>query len=89
VQAARLLSGVPPHYPPLAKDARVQGIVRLDAVIGADGRIENLKVVSGPPLLVSAAVDAVEKWTYQPTYLNGKAVQIATEIDVRFNLGSA
>jgi protein TonB len=71
----------------VAKAARVQGVVKLDAVIGKDGRIENLTVVSGSALLIPAAIDAVKHWVYRPTYLNGRAVQVATEIDVRFRLG--
>ena len=75
-----------PEYPPLAKMARIQGTVRLDAVISKDGTIQDLKVISGHPLLVRAALDAVQRWRYQPTLLNGDAVEVATEIDVNFTL---
>lgn len=84
VEAARVISAPPPDYPVLAKSARVEGTVRMKAVIGPDGHIENLSVVSGSPLLISAAMDAVKQWTYRPTYLNGKAVKVQTEIDVKF-----
>jgi protein TonB len=86
VEAARLISAPQLTYPPLAKVGRVRGLVRLDATIGKDGRIENLKVVSRNPLLINAAVNAVKQWVYRPTYLNGRAVQVATEIDVHFQM---
>jgi protein TonB len=87
VQAARLMNQQRPVYPPLARQARVQGTVRLEAVINKDGIIEELKVVSGHPLLVQAALDAVRQWQYQPTMLNGVAVEVITTIDVNFTLG--
>lgn len=86
VEGAKLLFGPRPAYPPIAKAARSQGTVRLEAVIGTDGGIRNLQVVSGPPLLVNAALDAVRQWRYQPTMLNGLAVEVLTEIDVNFTL---
>jgi protein TonB len=88
VEAAKALNAPPPPYPVIAKTAHVQGTVHLDAVIGTDGHIEDLKVVSGNPLLVEAAMKAVKDWTYRPTYLNGKAVRVATQIDVHFELSS-
>jgi protein TonB len=87
VQSARLMNQARPVYPPLARQARVQGTVRLEAVINRDGVIEELKVVSGHPLLVQAALDAVRQWRYQPTMLNGVAVEVITTIDVNFTLG--
>jgi protein TonB len=86
VEGARLIFGPKPEYPPLAKMARIQGEVRLDAVISKDGTIQDLKVIQGHPLLVSAAMAAVQRWRYQPTLLNGEAVEVATEIDVNFTL---
>ena len=86
VESARLIFQPKPEYPPLAKMARIQGTVRLDAVISKDGTIQDLKVISGHPLLVKAALDAVQRWRYQPTLLNGEAVEVATEIDVNFTL---
>src|SRR5206468_1806314 len=69
VQAAKLIFGPKPAYPPLAIIARAQGAVRLEAVIGRDGSVEHLKVLEGPPLLIKAATDAVSRWRYQPTLL--------------------
>jgi len=86
VEGARLIFGPKPEYPPLAKMARIQGEVRLDAIISKDGTIQDLKVISGHPLLVSSAMAAVQRWRYQPTLLNGEAVEVATEIDVNFTL---
>jgi periplasmic protein TonB len=87
VQAARLLHEVKPAYPPIARQARVSGIVKLSATIAPDGTVEDLHVMSGNPLLVDAAGNAVKQWTYRPTYLNGKPVQVLTDVDVRFTLG--
>jgi protein TonB len=87
VQAARLKNEVVPSYPPIAKAARVEGIVRLSAAIAPNGIVENLRVLSGNPLLTEAAEKAVKQWTYQPTVLNGKPVEVLTEIDVKFTLG--
>jgi TonB family protein len=84
--AARLISQQAPQYPDLAKTARIQGTVRLEAVIGEDGTIEDLKVISGHPLLIKSSMDAVEHWRYQPTLLKGKPVEVDTEIDVNYVL---
>ena len=86
VQAAKLIFGPKPDYPRLAITTRVQGVVRMRAIIGATGNVRNLQVLSGPPLLVKAAVDAVSQWRYQPTLLTGVPVEVATEIDVNFTL---
>jgi len=86
VEGARLIFGPKPEYPPLAKMARIQGEVKLDAVISKDGTIQDLHVISGHPLLVGAAMAAVQRWRYQHTLLNGEAVEVATEIDVNFTL---
>jgi protein TonB len=86
VQAAKLIFGPKPAYPSLARTARMQGTVRLKAVISADGTMKNLQVISGPPLLRKAAIEAVSQWRYQPTILNGAAVEVLTEIDVNFVL---
>jgi TonB family protein len=80
---------VEPVYPPDAKTARIQGSVVLDAVIGKDGMIENLKVVSGPPELTRSAVDAVRQWTYKPYLLNGDPVAVETTITVTYALASS
>jgi protein TonB len=86
VQAANLIKKVTPSYPPLAKQARIQGTVRFNAVIGKDGAIQNLTLVSGHPLLVPAATEAVKQWVYKPTLLNGDPVDVITQIDVNFTL---
>ncbi|HXM42363.1 MAG TPA: TonB family protein [Bryobacteraceae bacterium] len=86
VEESKLISGPRPVYPPLARQARVSGTVRLEAVISRDGTILNLRAVSGHPLLIPAAVAAVQKWVFRPTYLNGEAVEVATQIDVNFML---
>jgi protein TonB len=86
VQQARLIHQPRPVYPPLARQARVSGVVRFNAIIGVDGRIQNLTLVSGHPLLVKAAEDAVKQWVYEPTLLNGEPVEVVTQIDVNFTL---
>lgn len=86
VQAARLVRQPKPQYPPLARQARIQGTVRFNAIIGKDGKIANLTLVSGHPLLVPAATAAVKQWQYKPTLLNGEPVEVVTVIDVNFTL---
>jgi periplasmic protein TonB len=86
VQQMNLISQVRPAYPPEAKAARVQGTVSFDATIGADGHVENLHVVSGPPLLVNSALEAVKQWVYKPTLLNGQPVTVMTQVDVNYTL---
>jgi TonB family protein len=86
VQSANLLQKVRPAYPPLAKQARIQGLVRFEALIGADGFVKNLQVVSGHPMLVEAAQEAVKQWVYRPTLLNGNPTDVITTIDVNFTL---
>jgi len=88
LQAGRLLHQVAPAYPWLAKSGRIQGVVRLNAVIGKDGTVRDLTLISGQPLLVPAAIQAVQQFMYQPTYLNGQPVEVETEIDVQFHLTS-
>jgi protein TonB len=86
VQQANLIYAPKPVYPQLAKSARVQGTIKLQAIIAVDGSIRNLRVIGGPPLLVNAAIDAVRRWQYKPTMLNGSPVEVLTEIDVNFSL---
>ena len=83
-----LVHQVMPQYPPLALQARVQGTVVFQAVIGKDGSVQELHVLSGHPLLVKAATDAVRNWRYKPFYLNGEPVAANTQISVRFNPAS-
>ena len=73
IQQAKLVSQAPPIYPPLARQARISGMVRLSVTIAADGTVRNIQVLSGHPLLVPAAIDAVRKWVYEKTLLNGAA----------------
>ncbi len=86
VQNANLVSRVNPVYPPLAKQARIQGAVHFTVVIGRDGLIQNIEVISGHPLLVPAALEAVKQWTYKPTLLNSNPVEVITQVDVNFTL---
>ncbi|HWC97078.1 MAG TPA: M56 family metallopeptidase [Candidatus Sulfopaludibacter sp.] len=86
VQQTKLTSQPRPVYPPLAKQARISGVVHLSALIGKDGTVKNLAIISGHPLLVQAAMEAVRLWTYEPTLLNGAPVEVLTQIDVNFTL---
>jgi protein TonB len=86
VAQGNLIHNVKPPYPPLARQARVQGMVVIQAVIGKDGTIQNLRVVSGHPMLAQAALEAVKQWRYKPYYLNGEPVDVDTTINVNFTL---
>jgi protein TonB len=86
VQAAKLIHQIKPVYPPLARQARISGLVRLEAIIGKDGAIRSLQVMSGHPWLVQGALDAVRQWRYQATLLNDEPVEVLTQIDVYFKL---
>ena len=86
VAQANLIERVQPVYPALAKSARVQGAVEFTATISKEGAIENLQLVRGHPLLVNAATEAVLKWRYRPTLLNGEPVEVITDIVVHFTL---
>ncbi len=86
VQAARAIKKVAPVYPEQARAERISGVVRLHVIIGKDGKIEQLEVISGHPLLQQAALDAVRQWQYQQTLLNGEPVKVDTTIDVIFSL---
>ncbi len=88
VQAANLVSKVDPVYPPLAMQARISGQVRFTVIVGKDGSILNIQLVSGHPLLVAAARDAVSQYVYKPTLLNGSPVEVITQVDVNFVLGN-
>jgi periplasmic protein TonB len=81
-----LIHRVQPDYPPLARQARIQGTVVLRAIISREGRIENLQLVSGHPMLVQAAIDAVRQWRYRPYVLNDQPVEVETQITVNFTL---
>jgi TonB family protein len=81
-----IISKVQPVYPPLARSARIQGTVVMKAVINQTGEVESLDLVSGHPMLVAAAMDAVKQWKYRPYKLNGNAVRVETEVTVNFAL---
>ena len=89
VAQGMLLQRVTPVYPPVAKAARVQGMVVLQATISTAGEVVDLQVVSGPDLLKSAAVDAVKQWKYRPYLVNGEPVTVLTTINVVFTLGGS
>jgi protein TonB len=88
IQEALLIHRVLPEYPPIARTAHVSGTVVLHAIIGKDGTVRELMYVSGPALLIRAAMDAVRQWRYQPTLLNQVPVEVDTTIEVVFNLGN-
>jgi len=86
VSTGRLINKVEPVYPQLARGARVQGQVVITAIISKDGTIQDLRVLSGHPLLVQAALDAVRQWRYKPYLLNGEPVEVETTVTVIFSL---
>jgi protein TonB len=83
-----LIYKVEPTYPPLAQQARIQGVVVLTAIIGKDGNIQNLQVVGGHPMLAPAAIEAVKHWRYKPFLLNGQPVEVETTVTVTFRVRS-
>lgn len=86
VMAARLIRRVQPDYPRIAELMRLSGVVHLRAIIGTDGSVQQLQVLSGNPILTQAAVGAVREWRYEPTRLNGQPVEVETSITVTFVL---
>ena len=86
VSQGLLIRKVQPTYPPLARQARIQGSVVLQAQISKDGAIENLRLVSGHPMLAPAAIEAVKQWRYKPYFLNGEPVEVETQVTVIFSL---
>ena len=87
ISEGNLIRKIQPVYPPLARSARIQGAVVLQAVISKEGIIENLRLSSGHPMLVLAAIDAVKQWRYRPYSLNSEPVEVETQITVNFSLG--
>jgi periplasmic protein TonB len=87
VTAASIITQTRPNYPPLARQARIQGNVVLHAIIDKEGKVAQLEVISGHPLLVQSALDAVKQWRYKPTQLNGDPVEVDTTITVTFTMG--
>jgi protein TonB len=88
VAAGQLIVPIQPRYPAIARAARVQGAVVVSALIGTDGRIASIRVLSGSPLLVAAATDAIQHARYRPWTLNGQPVEVETTINVVFSLSS-
>jgi protein TonB len=86
VARLQLKHKVRPEYPQEARDGRIQGTVRLHVVLSTAGKVQQSEVVSGDPILRKAALEAVRQWEYQPTLLNGEAVEVDTTIDVVFSL---
>jgi protein TonB len=86
VQSGLLVRKVAPQYPPLARQARIQGTVVLQAQISKEGNIENLQLISGHPMLAPAAIEAVKQWKYRPYLLNGEPVEVETQVQVNFTL---
>ena len=88
VTPPRVIRKIDPVYPQMARQARVGGTVRLQATVGKDGRVKKVEVLSGPPLLRQAAADAVQKWVYTPSTLNGTPIEANTQVDIGFNLAN-
>src|SRR5271166_1161052 len=86
VRAPQIIRRVEPTYPPLARQTRLQGVVVIDAVLDETGNVVAMKVVSGHPLLIDAALNAVRQWKYQPTYLNDEPTAVQMNITVTFSL---
>jgi protein TonB len=86
VSQGLLIKKIQPAYPPLARQARIQGQVMLQAEISKDGTIQNLRLISGHPMLAPSAIEAVKQWRYKPYYLNGEPVEVETQITVIFSL---
>jgi protein TonB len=83
---AKLIRKVIPEYPPLAKSARIAGVVHLVGIIAKDGTIRNLRLIGGHPMLARAAMEAVQQWVYEPTLLDGEPVEVIAPIEVSFTL---
>jgi TonB family protein len=83
---SKILHKVPPSYPPDAADRHIQGVVKINVLIGTDGHVENIRLVSGHPLLAPAALQAVRHWVFEPTQVQGNAVKVITQITIPFDL---
>lgn len=86
VQQAMLAKRVEPVYPPAAVEAQVTGVVTLSVILSTEGKVQQIQAMDGHPVLVPAAMEAVRQWEYKPTLLNDKPVEVATTIEVRFEL---
>ena len=85
VHQSKLISKVAPIFPAEAREARIQGVVILETLIGKDGKVMSVRVISGHPLFQQSAVDAVSQWLYEPTLLNGQPVEVVTTVTVNFS----
>jgi protein TonB len=85
-EAPKPIRAPKPLYPPLARQARISGVVRLEAIIATDGRVQNVRLVHGHPFLARGAIAAVREWLYTPQLLNGEPVEVIMQIDVNFAL---
>lgn len=88
VAAGLLKTRVPPVYPPLARQARIQGTVNLNVVVDQDGNVQDISLISGHPMLVPAAIEAVKQWKYQPYLVNGVPLNVETQVQVNFSLSN-
>ena len=86
IQAARLVHKVMPVYPEIPRRAGITGVVEIEAIIAKDGTMRSLQVLSGHPLLITAALDAVKQWRYKPTLLQNQPVEVITRIQVNFTM---
>jgi TonB family protein len=86
LSSPKVIHQVRPIYPAEAKTAGTEGMVRIEAVVDRDGKVKEVKLLSGHPVLAKAAMEAVSKWQYRPTVLNGTSVEVECEIDVNFRL---
>jgi periplasmic protein TonB len=84
IKAPRQIVKATPTYPILARQAKVQGVVSIDAVIDTNGNVVEMQVISGPPLLIPAALETVRQWKYEPTYLNDQAIPVQLIVTVTF-----
>ena len=85
-QEHKLIRRIEPKYPAQALRARITGIVKLEIILNKDGTLQWAKLISGHPLLTAAAMDAVKRWVYRPTEVNGEPVEVLTEVEVEFQL---
>ncbi|HEY1469530.1 MAG TPA: energy transducer TonB [Candidatus Acidoferrum sp.] len=88
IRPPKVIARVDPEYPVIAKATHVQGVVVIDAILDEKGNVDNMKIVSGPPLLYKAALDALGRWRYEPTYLNDQPVAVELLVTITFQLNS-
>jgi protein TonB len=89
IKPPKIIKMVQPKYPPAARHNQVEGVVVLEATVTNEGTVEKVKVISGPPMLIQAAIDAVEEWRYEPTYVNGEPVAVVLTATINFQKAAA